>query len=66
MERLLGKGRITSMSHPCGNYNEATLSLLDLLGIKIGFMGWMGARSIKSAFEIPREDHVSVLKSMAQ
>ncbi len=66
LERLLGKGYITSMSHPCGNYNEATLSLLDSFGIKIGFRSSMSTKSIKSRLEIPREDHANVLKSMAQ
>jgi peptidoglycan/xylan/chitin deacetylase (PgdA/CDA1 family) len=66
LERLLGKGCITSMSHPCGNYNETTLSLLDSLAIKIGFRSSMSVRSIKSSLEIPREDHANVLRSMAE
>ena len=53
------------MSHPCGEYNETTLPLLDSLGIKIGFRSNMSVRSIKSSLEIPREDHANVLKSMA-
>lgn len=64
LEGLLGKGRIESMSHPCGNYSETTLSLLDSLGIKIGFRSSMSVKSIKSPLEIPREDHANVAKVM--
>jgi peptidoglycan/xylan/chitin deacetylase (PgdA/CDA1 family) len=64
LEGLLGKGTIESMSHPCGNYNETTLYLLNSLGIKIGFRSSMSVRSIKSSLEIPREDHANVAKAM--
>jgi peptidoglycan/xylan/chitin deacetylase (PgdA/CDA1 family) len=66
LEGLLGKGYIKSMSHPCGSYDETTLSLLDSLGIKIGFRNSMSVRLVKSSLEVPREDHANILRSMTQ
>ena len=59
-------GNIVSMSHPCGKYNEDTLKILDNLGIKIGFRSSLSETSIKSKFEIPREDHANIFKAMKQ
>jgi peptidoglycan/xylan/chitin deacetylase (PgdA/CDA1 family) len=52
----------TSMSHPCGRYNSDTLKILSDIGIKIGFCSSIEHASIRSCFEIPREDHANVIK----
>ena len=54
------------MSHPCGDYNLDTLSLLKEMGIQIGFRSSMSVKEIKSPLEIPREDHANVFKEMKQ
>ena len=53
---------IYSMSHPCGHYNDDTLKILKKLGIKCGFRSSLTPACIKSALEIPREDHINILK----
>ena len=42
------------MSHPCGDYNSDTLSILKDLGIQIGFRSSLEPNEIKSKYEIPR------------
>jgi len=64
LSRLLKTSEITSMSHPCGNYNLDTLKLLKSMGIKIGFRANMAVKQIKSPLEIPREDHANIFKEM--
>lgn len=54
------------MSHPCGNYNSTTLSILNRLGISIGFRSSMSPSVAMSNLEIPREDHANVMKSITQ
>ena len=54
------------MSHPCGDYNLDTLSLLKGMGIQIGFRSNMSVKEIKSPLEIPREDHANVFNEMKQ
>lgn len=63
LKDILGAAPI-SMSHPCGNYNDDTLDILQKMGIKIGFRSNRSTRTIKSNLEIPREDHVNVLMEM--
>ena len=54
-----------TMSHPCGNYNNETLKILDKLNIKIGFKQTLKAKIInKSRFEIARVDHATLLKKV--
>jgi peptidoglycan/xylan/chitin deacetylase (PgdA/CDA1 family) len=53
-----------SMSHPCGNYNDASLNVLRELGITIGFRSNYAITEIKSTLEVPREDHANVLTAM--
>lgn len=57
-------GQIKAMSHPCGNYNKDTLSILKKMGIEIGFRSNMSIREITSPLEIPREDHTNILKKI--
>lgn len=59
-------GNVSAMSHPCGDYNDETLKILDELGIKIGFRSNLSETRIRSKFEIPREDHANVFKAMSK
>ena len=63
LSKLLGK-HINVMSHPCGEYNEITLSVLKEMNIDIGFRSSMSVREICSPLEIPREDQANVFKEM--
>ena len=62
LKEILGRSKITSMSHPCGEYNSDSLKILKGLGVKIGFRSNMSTKEIKSSLEIPREDHANILK----
>ena len=53
-----------SVSHPCGNYNEITLDILKNKGIKIGFRSNMDKLDNITNLEIPREDHINILKEI--
>ena len=63
LEELLGY-RPSSMSHPCNSYNGTTLAVLESLGIEVGFRANMGAVAKRSLYEIPREDHVEVVRDL--
>ena len=65
LKELIGKP-ITTMSHPCGNYNEDTLEILSELNIKIGFRSSLFPSNIQSSLEIPRDDQTNILKIMNQ
>lgn len=54
----------STMSHPCGNYNSDTLSILESLGVSLGFRSSRAIREIHSPLEIPREDHTNLLARM--
>ncbi|MGV0999607.1 MAG: polysaccharide deacetylase family protein [Fluviibacter sp.] len=58
------KARPMAMSHPCGNYNEDTLKIMEKLGIKIGFRSSNYVKHIKSNLEVPRNDHANVYNEM--
>ena len=49
------------MSHPCGKYDNQTLKALKKIGIEIGFKSNLFSKTIKSNFEIPREDHINLI-----
>ncbi len=53
-----------AMSHPCGNYSHATLSILKSLGIIIGFRSSNSIKVIRSPLEIPRDDHANILSKL--
>ncbi|MDC1510708.1 polysaccharide deacetylase family protein [Gammaproteobacteria bacterium] len=57
-------GEVVCMSHPCGDYNDDTLKILDEIGIKIGFRSSLSQTAIKSKFEIPRDDQANIYKAM--
>jgi hypothetical protein len=64
LEKITGKDYLFSMSHPCGSYNDDTLSILSKMGIKIGFRSSLNNLYIKSNLEIPREDHANIINKM--
>jgi len=53
-----------AMSHPCGNYNEDTLDILNTLGLRIGFRSNNSITHINSSLEIPRNDHANIYNEM--
>jgi peptidoglycan/xylan/chitin deacetylase (PgdA/CDA1 family) len=57
-------GEVVCMSHPCGDYNDDTLKILDEMGIRIGFRSSLSETTIKSKLEIPRDDHANIYKRM--
>ena len=57
-------GEVVCMSHPCGDYNDDTLKILDEMGIRIGFRSSLSETTIKGKFEIPRDDHANIYKAM--
>ncbi len=57
-------GEVVCMSHPCGDYNNDTLKILDEMGIRIGFRSNLSETTIKSRFEVPREDHANIYRAM--
>ena len=59
-------GDVVSMSHPGGDYNDDTIKILGEIGIKIGFRSNISETTIKSKFEVPREDHANIYKAMTR
>ena len=57
-------GEVVCMSHPCGDYNDDTIKILDGMGIRIGFRSSLSETIIKGKFEIPRDDHANIYKAM--
>ena len=57
-------GEVVCMSHPCGDYNDDTLKILDQMGVRIGFRSSLSKTTIKGKFEIPRDDHANIFKAM--
>jgi len=49
------------VAHPCGNYSEITLKILEELGIQGGFRSSLTSGRFGSNLEIPREDHANVM-----
>ncbi len=56
--------KVWAMSHPCGRYTEETLRILQEMGIKVGFRSSLSVEYIRSSLEVPREDHVNLVKMM--
>jgi len=53
------------MSHPCNSYNQETLDLLTEMGITLGFRANMQEAPAGDSYgplELPREDHINILK----
>ena len=61
---ILPDAALDCMSHPCGDYNADTLSVLDGLGVKIGFRCNVAEGAARSRLEIPREDHANTYREM--
>lgn len=57
-------GNVRSMSHPCGEYNEDTLAILNAYGVEIGFRSSLSPLRIASALEVPRQDHANIIREM--
>ena len=51
-----------SMAHPCGSYNLDTIEVLNNLKMEIGFGSNMNTNTFGTKFEVPREDHIAILK----
>ena len=56
----------SSMSHPCGSYNNNTLKVLRKLDIQVGFIERMTDINTNHhhKFKIPRQDHSDILSMM--
>jgi peptidoglycan/xylan/chitin deacetylase (PgdA/CDA1 family) len=54
------------VAHPCGQYNQTTLEILNQLEVGIGFRASLNVPYAKSLLEIPREDHSNLLKKMSK
>jgi len=65
LSKIIGGKPIQSMSHPCGNYNDQTLSVLNEMNVEIGFRSNIAVQDILSPLEIPREDHSNVMTEIA-
>ena len=68
---FFGKTNIYSMSHPNGNYNNDTLTVLKKLNISIGFRANMkmdgGMTKINNSnLEIARENHSNIMNYMSK
>ena len=57
-------GEVVSMSHPCGDYNDDTLKIVESLGLKIGFKSSFSEPATERKFEVPRNDHANILREM--
>ncbi len=61
---ILPQSDLTTMAHPCGNYDSVTLDILKSIGIKLGFQASMSSNTIDSLLEMPREDHINIYNRM--
>ncbi len=50
-----------SMAHPCGSYNQDTVEILRDLEVRIGFASSLNSNKWSTEFEVPREDHMTIL-----
>jgi hypothetical protein len=53
-----------AVSHPCNSYDGRTLSILNDLGIRLGFRSDMAPGPF-SLLEMPREDHAHLIQKVA-
>jgi len=61
--RLTGDAPVC-MAHPNNSYNGITLSILESLGITIGFRSNAGPVKERTRFEWPREDHANLIQQI--
>jgi peptidoglycan/xylan/chitin deacetylase (PgdA/CDA1 family) len=54
----------TWVAHPCGNYSETTLKILDDLGVQGGVRSSLTPGFYGSPLEVPREDHANIMKEL--
>ena len=63
LEAVLGE-RPKCMAHPCNSYNADTLSVLEGLGVRLGFRANMAPIQRRTALEFNREDHANIMQEM--
>ena len=63
LKNITGAGA-RMVAHPCGQYSETTLEVLNQLEVNVGFRSSFDIPYAKSLLEIPREDHSNILKKM--
>ncbi|WP_339345913.1 polysaccharide deacetylase family protein [uncultured Sphingomonas sp.] len=63
LEDVVGRP-VWSMSHPCGRYGAETLAVLEKMGVTLGFRSSLAIPEIRSPLEVPRENHVNLIKSL--
>jgi peptidoglycan/xylan/chitin deacetylase (PgdA/CDA1 family) len=54
----------TAMSHPCNSYSRETVSILQDMGIKLGFRSNMAPIEGASVFEFPRQDQANLMTAL--
>ena len=62
---VLGKPP-TSMSHPCNSYSRETFSILQGMGIKLGFRSNMAVLERPTMYEFPREDQANLIRAIQE
>lgn len=65
LEKLVGE-KIRVMSHPSNAYSEITLTLLQRMGLDLGFRSNMAPVNRRGPFEYPREDHTNLIREMSR
>lgn len=59
LEQITGKN-ITSVSYPCGNFNDETLTIMKDLNVVLGFRNSVYDKEIPTNLKMPRVDSASV------
>jgi peptidoglycan/xylan/chitin deacetylase (PgdA/CDA1 family) len=62
LSAVTGQKPVT-VSHPCNSYSGATLSILDDMGVQLGFRANMAKRDY-SLLELPRIDHAVLVREL--
>lgn len=60
---LMAGIKSTTMAHPCNSYSEDTASILEQLGIELGFRANM-AEGYTGPYEYPREDCANLIRRL--
>ena len=63
LSATLGKAP-TTMSHPCNSYSRDTISVLQEMGIKLGFRSNRSVIAGASMLEFPREDQANLIRAL--
>ena len=66
VEKITGK-KPKAVSHPCNSYDQGVLSLMEEMGIQIGFRAHLKEDETKhDRLALPREDHANLLREMRE